>query len=183
MDFFETVGQRRSVREFAPGTISDDELVQILDAGRRAPSGWNLQPREFIAVTDPEVLTKALELLGADRNCCALIAVLMQQKESPSGGYWVEDACAATENMLLAVAALGYGACWVQGGLQRCLADMRELLNVPDEVLMLAVLPIGVPASPGKQASKKPLAEVAFRDRYGRAWPGQPHDDEQTAEG
>lgn len=170
MDFFETVRKRRSVREFAPGTIAETDLELILDAGRRAPSGWNLQPREFLAVTDPRLLDTALDLLNADRNCCALIAVLMLQKETASGPYWVEDACAAIENMLLAVTALGYGACWVQGGLQRCLPQMRDLLGVPDDVLLLAVLPVGKPKEEGEQATKKPLAEVAYRNHYGQAW-------------
>jgi len=170
MDFFEAVEQRRSVREFGPGAIPEADLAKILDAGRRAPTGWNYQPREFIAVTAPDVLQKALGLLGWDKNCSAMVAVLMQQRETPSGGYWVEDACAAVENMLLAVTALGYGSCWVQGGLRKCLKEMRELLGVPKDILLLAVLPIGKPVCAGAQAAKKPLTEVVHRDRYGCAW-------------
>ena len=170
MDFFEAVEQRRSVREFAPSTLSDDDLAKILDAGRRAPTGWNYQPRQFIAITDAEVVGQALSLMGWDRNCCALIAVLMEQKETPSGPYWVEDACAAVENMLLAVTALGYASCWVQGGLKKCMKDLRGLLALPDDILLLAVLPLGTAASTGEQASKKPLSEVVHRDRYGKAW-------------
>jgi nitroreductase len=170
MDFFEAVEHRRSVREFAPGTLAEVDLAKILDAGRRAPSGWNYQPREFVAVTAPEVLQRALGLLGWDRNCCALVAVLMQQRETPSGPYWVEDACAAVENMLLAVTALGYASCWVQGGLRKCMEEMRGLLGIPEGILLLAVLPIGKAANPGEQAPKKPLTEVVHRDRYGDAW-------------
>ena len=56
MDFFDVVKRRASVRSFSPCEITDEELMQILDAGRRAPSGYNKQPWEFILIKDDALL-------------------------------------------------------------------------------------------------------------------------------
>jgi len=112
MDFFEAVRERASVRAFAPCSITDPELEQILDCGRRAPSGYNRQPWEFIVVRDKALLEKLGEIQGCIAQAEAAIAVVMDEK---STDYWKEDAAAAIENMLLASVALGYASLWVEG--------------------------------------------------------------------
>jgi nitroreductase len=82
--------------------------------------------------------------------------------------YWLEDAAAAAENMLLAIAALGYGSVWIEGTLLRREDWAKELLGVPDHLRLVIVLPIGKPASPPEQALKKPLADLVHYERYGK---------------
>jgi hypothetical protein len=54
MEFQEVIRARRSCRSFDPSAVAQEQLSAILDAGQWAPSPLNLQPWEFIVITDPE---------------------------------------------------------------------------------------------------------------------------------
>lgn len=164
MDLFEAIEKRASVRAFAPCDISEDELLRIVEAGRRAPSGRNRQPWEFILITDTDVIAKLGEIQGCIGEATAAIALVMNDQASD---YWKEDAAAAIENMLLAVTALGYASLWVEGYVLHHEDMGKEILGVPDNLRLLAVLPIGKPSGEAAQAEKKPLNEILHRDRYG----------------
>lgn len=51
----EAAEQRRSIREYEPGPIPHEDLTDILDVARRAPSAFNVQPWRFVVVETPEV--------------------------------------------------------------------------------------------------------------------------------
>ncbi len=165
MDFFKVIERRASVRAFKKCDVPQEDLMRMLDAGRRAPSGYNRQPWEFILVRDEETL----RALGTIQDCIgqasAAIAVVMDEGARP---FWKEDAAAAIENMLLAVTALGYASLWVEGQVLRQEDYGKGVLGVPDDRRLLAILPIGAPAAPPSQADKKPLAEILHRERYGQ---------------
>jgi len=165
MDLFEAIERRASVRAFKKCDVPEEDLMRILDAGRRAPSGYNRQPWEFILVRDEETL----RTLGTIQDCIgqasAAIAVVMDEGASP---FWKEDAAAAIENMLLAAVALGYASLWVEGYVLRHEDYGKGVLGVPQDRRLLAILPIGEPATPPSQADKKPLAEILHRERYGQ---------------
>jgi len=165
MDFFDVIEKRASVRAFTKCDISDETLERILDSGRRAPSGRNKQPREFILIRDQETLGRLGKIQGCIAESSAAIAVVMNESASQ---YWKEDASAAIENMLLAIVALGYASLWVEGYVLMNEDYGKEILGVPDNLRLLAVLPIGKPVSPQVQASKKPLKEILHRERYGQ---------------
>ena len=57
MEFKTLVKARRSCRAFDTSAVSDDQVAAILDAGQWAPSPLNLQPWEFIIITDSEIKT------------------------------------------------------------------------------------------------------------------------------
>lgn len=163
MDFFETIEKRASVRSFSPCEISDHQLRQIVDAGRRAPSGCNRQPCEFIVVKDEN----RVEELGNVQSCIAeasaAIAVVVDDQKTE---WWKEDAAAAIENMLLAITALGFASLWVEGYVFKYEEKARDILNVPDNKTVIAILPIGR-AEDVSQADKKPLSEITYVDVYG----------------
>lgn len=164
MDVFEAIEKRRSVRSLVKTDISMKDLKKIVDAGRRAPSGMNTQPREFIIITDDDIIAKLSEVQGFMRNASAMIAVVSEPNASK---YWLEDMAASVENMLLAVVALGYDSCWVEGTLLRREEWAKELLNVPKDKRLMAFLPIGKAASSGSQASKKQMSDIIHYNRYG----------------
>ena len=165
MDLFEAIEARASVRAFVKCDIPEADLLRIVDAGRRAPSGRNRQPWEFVLITEAETLEKLGKIQGCIAQASAAVAVVMDEEASH---YWKEDASAAIENMLLAVVALGYASLWVEGYVLQNEDYGREVLGVPADRRLLAVLPIGKPAAPPAQAQKKPLAEVLHRERYGQ---------------
>ena len=164
MEVFEAIYTRASVRSLKQCSITERELEQILDAGRRAPSGYNSQPWEFILVRD----RKVLDQLGRIQRCIAegsaAIALVMDEGASK---YWKEDAAAAIENMLLAIVALGYASVWVEGYVLNQEGYGKSVLGIPGHLRLLAILPIGKPATSARQARKKPLDELVYYDTYG----------------
>ena len=165
MDVFEAIEKRASVRAYEPVEIPEADLMKILDAGRRAPSGSNVQPLEYILIQDTQTLTSLGRVQSCFETASAAIAIVADPSASR---WWLEDAAAATENILLAIEALGYASVWVEGMLLRHEAFARELLSVPDQRRLQILLPIGKAAKQTAQAAKKPLDELLWRESYGQ---------------
>lgn len=163
MDLFRAIEGRASVRGFKPVEIPRSDLEKILDAGRRAPSGKNVQPFSFIAVTDKETIRALSAPQAFIAEASALIAIVADSEASP---YWLEDASAAAAQMLLAIHALGYASVWVEGTLRRKEEEMKKVLGVPERLRLVIFLPIGAPASAPSQAAKRPLAEMVHWEKY-----------------
>jgi nitroreductase len=58
MELIEAIKARRSIRKFKPDAISRELIAELLEAARLAPSGTNIQPWRFIAVTSEEMRAK-----------------------------------------------------------------------------------------------------------------------------
>lgn len=74
--------------------------------------------------------------------------------------FCVQDDAAAIENMLLAIADLGYESCWIEGcvtDVDRIGAQMARILGVPEEYSLVCFLPVGRAAEEGKAPAKLPL--------------------------
>ncbi len=161
MDILEAIQKRRSVREFTGDSIPREHLVSIIDAGRLAPSGYNDQPWNFIVVTDRSVIAQLKEGVEWIEQAGAVIAVVLDT----SSEFWIEDGAAAVENMLLAATGLGYGTCWLEGFTQTREATLKRILDVPKELRLLTIVPVGVPVRwPAKE--KKPLESVLHWERW-----------------
>jgi len=161
MDALEAIRTRRSIRKYTGDSIPQEDLKTIVDAGRLAATGSNRQPWDFVVATERQTITSFKPAGHWMEQAGAVIAVVLD----PSTRWWVEDGSAAIENMLIAATALGYGACWVEGDALPREEFYKELLGVPPEKRLLALVPIGVPAeSPTKE--KKPLEQVLHWERY-----------------
>lgn len=141
--------------------------MTIVDAGRLAATGHNRQPWDFVVVTDPATVAQLAVAAPWMERAGAIIAVVVD----PTAEYWLEDASAAVENMLIAATALGYGSCWLEGRTKRLEPELKPLLAVPDEKRLLTLVPIGVPDGwptpvdpTGPQ--KRPLDDVIHWERY-----------------
>ena len=150
---------RTSVRSFTGESLSKEQLETILKAGMAAPSAINLQPWRFVVLTDKD---RIAELFGGTRRpemfttAGAVILVCGQTiRDGRENIFWYEDCSAATENILLAVHALGLGAVWTAGypALER-IAPLEEALGIPEDVSILSVIPVGVPAGPQEPKDK-----------------------------
>ena len=154
---------RTSIRSFTGEPVSREQLETILKAGMAAPSAINIQPWRFVVLTERE---KIDALFGEGRmgktfgTAGAVIIVCGQTTEmrKPFGQpdapeeeweniFWYEDCSAATENILLAAHALGLGAVWTAGypAMER-IAPLSAALGLPEKVVPLCIIPIGVPA-------------------------------------
>jgi nitroreductase len=173
MDLFDAIANRYSYRGgFTDAPVPRDDLAKIVQAGIQAPSGNNQQTTSFVVVDDPRLLGQIAEMIP--RPVCAtaraMIACVIDPR--PAAGttsFAVEDCAAAVENMLLAVAALGYATAWLDGVLRRddLAGRIGRLLNVPPDKSVRVLLPLGVAAAPGQQKEKLPFAARAWFNRWG----------------
>jgi len=164
MELFETIARRASVRNLKPTEIPEGELERILDAGRRAPSGRNTQPIEFIVVQDAETIKKLAKAQACIADVSTVICVAADPAKSE---FWLEDVAAATTNMLLAITALGYASVWIEGTLRRAEADHKKVLGVPDDIRLMVCLPVGVAAEATQQKEKRSLKDIVHWERFG----------------
>jgi len=105
--------ERRSVRAFQDKNIPKEQLQEIVDVARFAPTARNVQPWEFVVVTDKEKIAQ-LSDLGQNAKPLAGAAACIVVFCADSN-YFLEDGSAATCNILLAATALGIGSCWIAG--------------------------------------------------------------------
>lgn len=157
-----TIESRHSYRgAYLDTPVAEEDLRAILEAGLAAPSGCNKQTVSLIAVDDPEVLAR-------------LRAVIDPPVAAYRDRYFhVQDYAAAIENMLLAIEALGYASCWVEGHItdeDHIGQKMGEILGVPQGSELICYLPVGRPAGEVKGPRKRPFEERAWRNGYGRAF-------------
>ena len=60
-EILNAINERRTVRDFKPDQISDEDMMTILEAGHRAPSAWNRQPWYFTVVQKKSLLDRIVE--------------------------------------------------------------------------------------------------------------------------
>jgi nitroreductase len=154
---------RRSVREFKREPVMDEDLRVMLECALLAPSGSNLQPWEFFVVRDRERLTKLSEVhvfgrFIKDSPCC--VVVTGDEKEST---HVVEDCSAATENILLAAHALGYGACWVAGWNRPYESEVLDIVRakeVSPTLRLVSMVAVGFPEERPSSKRKRAYEEA-----------------------
>ncbi|MDR2951638.1 MAG: nitroreductase family protein [Treponema sp.] len=174
MDFFEVVNQRYSYRgAYKKTPVPREDLEKILKAGLAAPSGCNSQLTSLIALDDQRLIDQVTALVKKNgfsgNNAPAGICVITRKLPSYGNAYfYVQDYAAAIENILLAVTALGYASCWIEGQVtesEETQKEIAKLLNVPPEYIVVAFLPIGIPEKEGKRPQYKPFSERAWFNR------------------
>jgi nitroreductase len=172
MDFIDDVLMTRaSQRQFAGGDIPQDALLRIVKAGMAAPSAMNAQPWAFVLVTD----RAKLDELGAElpyakmlgKAGAAIVVCGLPGKGAAAEMHWNDDCAAASENILLAAHSLGFGAVWTAAHPdEKRLATVRRILGIPQEVIPLNVIPIGVVAGKLSEPKDKWDPAALHEDRW-----------------
>ena len=140
---------RRSIRMYKPGTISDADINTLLQAAMAAPSAVAKDPWRFVVVRNPATLVSLASVLanGAMLNTAGLCVAVCADVEAAHDGqlsYALQDCSAAIENLLLAVHALGLGACWL--GVhprEDKIAKVRAILRIPSSILPVSCIAVG----------------------------------------
>lgn len=151
---------RHSVRSFKPAPVEDHIIRDVLECARHAPTAMNQQPWLFGVVREKGLLKKIADLTDngkfiADAAACFTVFGERDAK------YYLEDCCAASENIILALQAYGVGSCWVAGDKKPYAGAVRSLLKVPENYTLVSLLPAGYPADIVLQ-KKKELDEITF---------------------
>jgi nitroreductase len=143
---------RRSIRQYAPGEVGQQEVQTMLEAAMAAPSAMTKDPWRFVIIRRPQTLARLAEILpgGKMLSTTALAIVVCGDLDAALErqlSYLLQDCSAAIENLLLAAHGLGVGACWVgvhpSPGSVRA---VRELLGLPGTIIPIAAVALGRPA-------------------------------------
>ncbi len=165
---FDVLYARRSVRSYIPDRkVEDEKITKLLQAAMAAPSACNIQPWEFIVVSDDAPLRQIKDSIAQYGNYNAPLIVVV----CGYAGFipWEDDVgtvdcSAAIENMLLAATAMGLGSVWV-GGFD---ADaLRRLLDIPEDVHPIGVIYLGYPAESPEPRTQY-LEEAVHWQKYDR---------------
>lgn len=149
----DAISTRTSIRAYQDRPVGADTVELLLRAAMSAPSARNRQPWAFIVVDDKDLLRQLADSLPYAQSAAAasiavvVCGVLTELQGATNAGWWVQDAAAASENLLLAAHAVGLGAVWtgVYSYEDRVRA-VRNVLGLPRHVVPLNVIPIGYPA-------------------------------------
>ncbi|MFU8826926.1 MAG: nitroreductase family protein [Brevefilum sp.] len=150
MNIQDAIIARRSIRKFEQKPVEKEKLELLLKAAMAAPSGMNVQPWEFVVITNPDTLKEIRSALRfANFNAPAAIAVcgnLSFFKKPMASKFWVQDCSAATENILLSAVGLGLGTVWLGVHPVHVFTKrISTLLKLPKHVIPLNVIYIGYP--------------------------------------
>ena len=164
MEFIKMLKERRSVRNFQDKEVAREIIEDIVDAARLAPSAVNIQPWEFIIITDTAMKKKIADITDygkfiAEAPVCIVVCC-------KSTKYYLEDGSAATQNVLLAAKAYGLGSCWVAGDKKAYAETVKGILGIPKDYKLISLIPMGYPASEPSIPRKRPLKEVIHWERF-----------------
>jgi len=190
MDVFKAIQWRRSVRKYAPQKIERDKVLQILEAGRLAPSSSNAQGWHFIVVEDEKLIRTipAQVPFGVDRvtsfaRNAALVIIGCYTKKLTHAiaqvfnheNHLIDISIAMTQ-MTLAATALGIGTCWIGWFSDK---KLKKLLSIPNRYRVACLLALGYPAEKSTPESiggitpkpRKNLSEIVSFNKFGN-YPG-----------
>ena len=172
-----TIQERRSVVKFLPSTLDKETLEQILNAGRWAPSWINSQPWSFIVVTTKDLKRKIGEIGNqktffskADWMEDAAVVIVVAVDPDQDSFHYVEDGAIAAQNMALAAHSLGYASYYlgifesITGNLT-AEEEIKNLLEIPERLRVIAVLPIGI-SERVPESSRKDLETLVYYNKY-----------------
>jgi len=169
MNVFEAIKSRRSIRSFLDKPIEEEKLLRVLEAGRLAPSAKNLQEWKFVIVKD-QGLRKKLALAANNQpfiaeapviivGCATLVNYVMS-----CGQYaYPIDLAIALDHMTLQAVEEGLGTCWV-GSFKE--DEVKKLLQIPENIRIVELLPIGYPKDVPPARARKKLEEIICFDRW-----------------
>ena len=167
-----TIMNRKSVRSFTEEPVTSQQIETLLKAGMAAPSGSNIQPWSFIVLQDKD---RYLEIFSENNFnqrtfaqsaaiiiVCSDTTVVRAPRNDPQGtpvkmanGTWRDDVGAATENILLAVEAMGLGAVWTACyPYHERMDPVKSSLGIPDDVVPYSVIALGHPTGDDQPKDK-----------------------------
>jgi nitroreductase len=158
------IKSRHSVRKFKPDPVGELVIADALECAARAPTAMNVQPWLFGVIRDKKILAEIAALAEHGKfiaDCPLCFAVFGEKKQT----YYLEDCCAATENLILALLAHGVSSCWVAGEKKPYAEQVRHLLDVPDSYTLVSLVAAGNPADM-TMTQKKEMKHLAFFETF-----------------
>jgi len=162
---------RYSVRSYSSVEIPENDLNEILESARLAPSACNIQPWKFIVVKNQRIKDE-LSIACKNQKFVAQASVVIagclieaeaykMSKRYDSGAL---DLGIALTNMTLQAVNLGLGSCWIGAFYED---QVQKVLKIPEDIRVVALLTIGYPKETGiPKKIRKELSEIVCIDEY-----------------
>ena len=168
MELMEAIRGRRSTRSFLDLPVEEEKLEKVLEAGRLAPSARNMQDWRFVVVREEATrqrLAEAARNQGFVGQAPVVIAACGTSDLIMTCGQpaYAVDVAIAVDHMTLAAFSLGLGSCWIGAFYED---QVKKILGVPNEVRVVALLPLGYPAGPVRATPRKSLKEVVAYEHW-----------------
>ncbi|MEW6374450.1 MAG: nitroreductase family protein [Thermodesulfobacteriota bacterium] len=167
MDILNLLKSRRSIRLYQDQPVPQDLLLQILEAGRWAPTGANLQPWHFIIVTDPETRKRIGEVARfffiKSSHVGKAPIVLVLGFDTRKGKYGRYDATLAGGNMMTMATSLGLGTCWI-GAFDE--PRVKAILEIPDNIEVIALITLGYPEGKAEVPPRVELEKIVHWESW-----------------
>jgi nitroreductase len=163
------IWERHSLRDWLPDKEVPEELVtQILEAGRAAPNGCNLNVVRFIVIRDPEEARMVWSDIPTPMDRCVLIVVCYDTRIYKTVGHdrlvphnQLYDCAAAADHMCLMAHALGLGAVWLTRT-EKTGKTFKKKYGLPDYLEPALHLAVGWPALGTLKSGRPPLEDMVF---------------------
>jgi nitroreductase len=170
MDIYTAIATRKSVRSYEDRNVPEEVLTRVLEGARLAPSASNRQEWRFVVVRDPATRQRLAHASNRQRFvgqapvvlvCCAATDGHIMPCGLPSFSI---DVAIAVDHITLCAAAEGLGTCWI-GAFNE--AQVKEIVGIPREVRVVAVLPLGYPLDPTPaRKSRLPFDHIVKYERW-----------------
>jgi nitroreductase len=171
----DNIKTRTSIRAYENREIEDDKVETLLQAAMAAPTAGNKQPWEFVVIKNRatlDTIASHFETMTMAKDAPLAIVVCGDINNTfPEEGreYWVQDASAATENLLLAAHAMGLGAVWCGiYPISERVEYLKKLLDLPENIIPLNVIPIGYPGENPQPKDKWKAERVHYESWNGK---------------
>ena len=163
MDLLNLISKRRSIRDFKTDEIEQEKIDYILECARLAPSAVNFQPWKFLIVKSHEKKELLRQCYHREWFAYAPLYIIALEdttqswkRKSDNKDHGEIDLAIAIEHIVLAAEEKGLGTCWV------CNFNtylFKDLFNLPDHLVPIALIPIGYPAKKEEKVSNRKSTE------------------------
>jgi len=182
MELLEAIAKRQSIRKYRDKAVDDEAVQLLLQAARRAPSGNNQQPWNFIVVrsakrmaTIAKVSHNQTWMTGASVMIACVADLRARTKgvpgdpiDEPTPGPDVKkiirDTAIAIEHVVLQAQHMGLATCWVAHFTQK---EIRPVLGIPEDQYVVAVIPVGYPNETKPLKGRRDLDDMVFYEKWG----------------
>ncbi len=172
MNVYQLMQKRRTIRKFEQKPVPKDLLERCVDAARMGPSGANLQPLEYIVVSEPQQCQQVFPHTAwagylpdwspaAEERPTAYIFILTNREVRANAPM---DVGIAAQNITLVALEEGVGSCMI-GSLDR--DALRMVLGVPPHCDISLAVALGYPAEQPEMVEMTDDSIKYYRDKDG----------------
>ena len=173
-DLEAAIRERRSVRRWTDEPVTAEEIRDIIDIARWAPSSCNRQPVNAMVVERPDDREFLAEYFPNRFHRAAPAMILVVVDQTPYGGkdrhFVYLDSGAFIQNLLLVLHSRGYGACWLgfkawdnTGRVSvsdEAYEAFYERFGLPKHDVPVSAIAVGRPAAVPTPPPRKPLEQI-----------------------